>query len=92
VICLDQDGKVLTQHLTESEDAAVVKLMERWQAIGWEEALTLYGLGAFEGAACTVRNDGRCSMRVPLGRREAVLDLEPGESATIRHVEDRWWE
>ena len=52
---------------------------------GWHTALYIYGL-----RNCTIRNDGNEEMRVPIGRREAYLDLAPGEVATIRTVDNAW--
>ena len=54
---------------------------------GWHAALYLYGL-----RDCTIRNNSQQDMRVPIGRREAYLDLAPGEEATIRTVEPDWFE
>ena len=53
---------------------------------GWHAALFIYGL-----RDCTIRNDSDQVMQIPVGRREAYLDLAPGEQATIRTVEPLEW-
>jgi hypothetical protein len=55
---------------------------------GWHAALYIYGL-----RDCTIRNDSKEVMNLPIGRREAYIDLEPGEQVEIRTVDpDFWWE
>ena len=49
--------------------------------MGWSDALFVFGL-----RDCTVTNDGPDVMRLPIGRREAYIDLAPGETVSIRAV------
>jgi hypothetical protein len=69
----------------EIEDATLAAL-EQGMRTGWENAHLILG-----ARNCTIRNDGTEDMRIPIGQREAVLDLAPGEQATVRTVEPEWW-
>lgn len=48
---------------------------------GWHAALYIYWL-----RDCTITNDSQEVQRFPIGRRDAYIDLDPGEKAVIRTV------
>jgi len=49
---------------------------------GWDEAMCTYGLHD-----CTVRNNWRYLIHVPLKDNICYLELDPGEEVSIRTVE-----
>lgn len=54
---------------------------QRGHEDGWSTALSIYGL-----RDCTIRNDSSDEQRFPVGRREAYIDLKPGEQAVLRTI------
>lgn len=51
------------------------------ETYGWDAFHFIHGL-----RNCTVRNEGPEVMSLPVGRREAYIDLAPGETVTLRAV------
>ena len=60
---------------------------ESGKADGWTSFHQLNGLHD-----CTIKNTGTSELRIPVGRREAYVDLAPGEEVTLRTVHPQeWW-
>ncbi len=53
----------------------------RYWRRGWHDALFVFGL-----RDCSVTNEGTDILRIPVGRREAYIDLAPGETVSIRAI------
>lgn len=76
-------GDVVKLH----DDDEAMRVWDSGQQAGWHAALYIYGL-----RDCTIKNNGDQVQRFPIGRREAYIDLDPGEEAMIRTVEPTGWE